>query len=81
MNCLRAGHVKLDYVLKEKQLEPHPTKSGFLIFGSEGFKAKAKQDAQEKPLMLGDIEVKEKKTDSYLGDKLCSEGLRAERQK
>ena len=27
--------------------------------------------------MLGDIEVKEKKNDSYLGDKLCSEGLRA----
>ena len=27
MNCLRAGNVKLDYVLKEKQLEPHPTKS------------------------------------------------------
>ena len=32
MNCLRAGHVKLDYVLKEKQLEPHPAKLGFLIF-------------------------------------------------
>ena len=27
--------------------------------------------------MLGDIEVKEKQMDSYLGDKLCSEGLRA----
>ena len=28
-NCLRAGSTKLDYVLKEKQLEAHPTKSGF----------------------------------------------------
>ena len=41
VNCLRAGCVKLDYVLRCKQLEVHPTKSGFIIFEREQFKAKA----------------------------------------
>ena len=45
INCLRAGCVKLDYVLRSKQLEAHPTKSGFLVFGSEQFKAKAKDES------------------------------------
>ena len=35
MNCLRDGNIKLDFLLREKQLEAHPTKSGYLIFGSE----------------------------------------------
>ena len=44
VNCLRAGCIKLDYVLRSKQLQAHPTKSGILIFGSEKFKAKAQRD-------------------------------------
>ena len=76
-NCLRAGNEKLNFVLKEKQLEAHPTKSCYLVFGSESFKAKAEQECKERPVMLGEIEMKEKKSESYLGDVLSSEGLRA----
>ena len=44
INCLRAGNVKLDCVLRLKQLEAHPSKSCYLIFGSEQFKAKAQHE-------------------------------------
>ena len=76
-NCLRAGCLKLDFVLKEKQLEAHPTKSGFLVTGSERFNAKVQQDVKDKPVLLGDIVMKEMTTESYLGDKSSSEGLRS----
>ena len=55
INCLRAGCVKLDYVLKSKQLQPHPDKSGFLVYGSEKFKALAEYEVSEAPVMLGNI--------------------------
>ena len=77
VNCLRAGCLKLDYVLRSKQLEAHPTKSGILIFGSEQFKAKAQSEIREAPVMMGKIIMKEKINEAYLGDILCSEGLRA----
>ena len=77
MNCLRAGNTKLDFLLREKQLEAHPAKSGYLIYGREGFRAKAEHEAMEKPIMLGQIVMKEKISEAYLGDILCSEGLEA----
>ena len=77
MNCLRAGCSKLDYVLREKQLEAHPTKSGYLVFGSEQFKAKVENDVKGAPVMLGKVVLKEKCSEAYLGDILCSQGLRA----
>ena len=55
----------------------HPTKSGYLIFGSEQYKAKAQYEAKEAPVMLGKISLKEKTSEAYLGDILSSEGLRA----
>jgi hypothetical protein len=76
INCLRAGCVKLDYVLKGKQLQAHPDKSGFLVFGSDKFKAKAEHEVSEAPVMLGSIVLSEKKSEKYMGDILCSEGLR-----
>ena len=76
INCLRAGNVKLDCVLRQKQLEAHPSKSCYLIFGSDKFKAKAQHECAEKPVMLGRIIMKEKKCEAYLGDILSSEGLR-----
>ena len=77
INCLRAGCVKLDYMLRETQLEAHPSKSGFLVTGSERFKAKVQHELKQEPVMLGKIELKEKKAESYLGDKLSSEGLKS----
>ena len=76
VNCLRAGCLKLDYVIREKQLEAHPTRSGFLVTGSEVFKAKVQHELKAEPLMLGKIVMKEKMTESYL-DKLSSEDIKS----
>ena len=77
INAMRAGNIKLASLALEKQLEYHPRKSGYLIFGSEGFKAACRLDAQESPVMLGSIVMKEKFTEKYLGDLLDSMGLSA----
>ena len=77
VNCLRAGCAKLEYVLREKQLEALPTKSGYLVFGNEKFKARVESDVKEAPVMLGKVVLKEKESEAYLGDILSSQGLRA----
>jgi hypothetical protein len=77
INCMRAGCIKLDYVLKGKQLEAHPDKSGFLVFGSNKFMDMAEHVIFKAPVMMGSIVMTEKKSEKYLGDILCSEGLRA----
>ena len=77
VNTMRAGNVKLAALMLEKQLEFHPKKSGYLIFGSEAFKAACRLEVQESPVLLGNITLKEKLTDKYLGDILNSMGLSA----
>ena len=63
--------------MKEKQLEIHPVKSGFLIFGTEQFKAASRLDIKDSPVMVGKKMLKEKLTEKYLGDVLSSLGLSA----
>ena len=75
INSMRAGNIKLAALALEKQLEYHPKKSGYLIFGSESFKAASRLEVQEAPVMLGSISLKEKETEKYLGDFLNSMGL------
>ena len=74
---MRAGNIKLAALALEKQLQYHPEKSGYLIFGSEGYRAACRMDAQEAPIMLGDIIMKEKEQEKYLRDILNSKGLSA----
>jgi hypothetical protein len=75
VNTMRAGNIKLASLMREKQLEIHPSKSGFLIFGSEQFKAACRLDIERNPVMLGNITMKEKEQEKYLGDILSSHGL------
>ena len=77
VTTMRAGNTKLACLMMEKQLEIHNLKSGFLIFGTEAFKAASRLDVQESPVMLGKVQINEKITDKYLGDILSSLGLRA----
>ena len=74
---MRAGNTKLSCLMLEKQLEIHPLKSCFLIFGTDQFKAASRLDVQESPVMMGKIELKERVTEKYLGDVLSSLGLSA----
>ena len=77
VNSMRAGNTKLACLMAEKQLEIHPKKSGFMIFGSEQFKAASRLDVEKCPVMLGKVMLEEKLTDKYLGDILSSQGLSA----
>ena len=38
----QVGNIRLAEMLKEKGLEAHPDKTSFIIFGSQGFKRKAR---------------------------------------
>ena len=77
VNSMKAGNMKLASLMMEKQLEVHPTKSGYLLFGSEQFKATCRLEIQESPVMLGKVHMKEKISEKYLGDILHSMGLKA----
>ena len=75
VNSMRAGNVKIASLMREKQLEIHPTKYGFLIFGSEQFKSACRMDIKKNPVKMGNIIMKEKLQEKYLGDILSSQGL------
>ena len=77
VNAMRAGNVKLAALMMKKQLEVHPSKSGYILFGSESFKAACRLEAEESPIVLGKIKVKEKVSEKYLGDILHNLGLSA----
>ena len=66
VNTMRAGNIKLAALMKEKQFEIHPSKSGFLVFGSETFKSATRLEVREGPIMLGKIVMKEKLQEKYL---------------
>ena len=65
------------FSLKGSLLTYHPSNPGYLIFGSEEFKAACRLEAQESPVRLGSIVMKEKIIEKYLGDLLDSRGLSA----
>ena len=71
----QVGNIKLSTMMKEKQLECHPDKTGYIVMGTEKFKEKVEKETCESPLVFGDFEVKEKKSDKYLGDWFDGRGL------
>ena len=75
MNSMRAGNWKFSNLAAEKQLHYHSTKSGYLVYGSEQIKAKARLEAKDAPVMIGEMIVHEKNQEKYLGDILDSRGL------
>jgi hypothetical protein len=77
MISMRAGNIKLAALALEKQLQNHPRNSGYLVFGSEGYRAACWMEAQEAPVTLGEIIMKEKSTEKYLRDILSCKGLSA----
>ena len=62
-------------MLKDKGLEAHPDKTGFIVCGSKAFKQTALQDLDRNQLMFGDFQVHQKESDKYLGQMLHGGGL------
>ena len=77
LNSVRAGNMKFSSMAMEKQLQFHPKKSCFLVYGPENFKARIHQEAEEEPVKLGEYKQLEKTEEKYLGDVFSSKGLSA----
>ena len=73
----QAGNVKINYMMKEKQLEVHLDKTGFIVMGANEYKKQVFEELQEAPIMIGNIHTKCKDVDKYLGDMIHTDGLAA----
>ena len=68
---------RLSYFVQESQLQVHPDKSTYSVFGSQKIKKIMRKEIEEQPLKIGDVQIKESITLTYLGDILHSDGLEA----
>ena len=75
ISSARVGNVKLNAMIQEKQLECHPDKTSFLIFGSKSYRENSEEELRGSPIVFGNFEVKEKVKDKYLGDWFHNGGL------
>ena len=77
VSAARAGNVKVDYVMKSKQLKLNPEKTSYILFGKKKEVAEAQEEVKLSPIMCGDFMTKEKDVDKWLGDMFHKEGLAA----
>ena len=70
--------VKMASMLKDKGLEAHPDKTGFILFkGNKKNKEKMEKELMLTPLFFGNFQMKRKSEDKYLGHILHEDGLAA----
>ena len=68
--------VKMAKMLKDKGLEAHPTKTGYILFkGNNKDKERMEKELVLMPLMFGSFQMKRKAQDKYLGHMLHEDGL------
>ena len=67
----RAGNVKIDTVMKQKQLNLHNDKTCYIMMGDKVIVNVNRRELAAVPLMCGDIVTKEKTEYKYLGDMLA----------
>ena len=77
VNSAIAGNIKLDVMASLCQLSYHPDKSGYILMGTEEQKEEMRKEIRRTPIMLGDIQTKEKEADKWLGFWLHTDGLSA----
>ena len=52
----------------------HPTKTCYLVYGSQKYQEQVKKELDQEPLMFGDFKVQSKESDVYLGVTLTAAG-------
>ena len=72
----QAGVTKLATMLEERGLEAHKDKTGYILTGTDKYKAEIIKELEMNPLQLGGFQVKRKQYEKYLGQILHEEGLR-----
>ena len=74
MASARAGNKRLEGVVKLKQLEMHPDKTGLILFGN---REDMKKEIEKNPVMFNNFETKPKVMDKWLGEVFHMDGLGA----
>ena len=77
MHKASVGNVKMEYLMKEKQLEVHPDKTGYIVMGTKGYRDQIMMETGINPIKFDGFETKRKKMDKYLGEMFHEEGLAA----
>jgi exonuclease III len=77
VSSARAGNVKFTSLFRERLLRCHPIKTCYVIYGTEKYKRKVREELERSPLKFGDFTMNEKEQDIYLGDVLSGKGLAA----
>ena len=62
---MRAGYIKVSSLAVKKRLQYLPKKAGYLLYGNEQIKTKAKLKAQMDLVMIGKMIIKEKHQKLY----------------
>ena len=62
-------------MLRERGLEAHKEKTGFVVFGNREYREKTEKELEMMPLTLGGFQVGKKEQDKYLGQVLHQGGL------
>ena len=53
----RAGNRKLTAMMLERQLTCHPTKTCYLVYGSQNHQEQIRKELDQEPLTFGDFQV------------------------
>ena len=73
----RRASRKVGVLLKERALSLNGKKSVCLVLGSRKQKKQITEELETNPILCGEVEIKEKNTEKWLGQYLSAEGLAA----
>ena len=73
----RVGNIKVNAVMRSKQLCLNVDKTGYILFGKKKDVEEARREIKEEPICCGDFITREKVCDKWLGDLFHQDGLAA----
>ena len=71
----RVNNIKVDIMVKQRELSLNRSKSVCLVIGSKKQKEEVTRELEQEPLMCGQVETKEVQVDKWLGQYLSAGGL------
>lgn len=74
VNKAQIGNKRVEFVMKSKQLEVHPTKTGFVLSGKKVSIEKIRNEITSNPLKYGNLTLKEKSSEKWLGEQMATGG-------
>ena len=77
VSSARVGNIKVNAVMRSKQLCLNVDKTGYILFGKKKDVEEARREIKEEPIWCGDFITREKVCDKWLGDLFHQDGLAA----